>query len=300
MKRLACLLVGLAVSALALAHAGADGTKRGGIEASMVVTGTITVDPDGSVQGYSIDDLVKLPPAARHIIQATVPRWQFVPIMSNGKAVAAQAGMSLRIVADMIGEQHAIVRIAGAEFGCDATGAHKLLPNACAANTTVTPQQRRPPRYPIEALQAWVGGDVFLVLQIGRDGRVQQADVRQVNLYSLASDRARYRHLLADASLRVARTWRYHVPTIGAGAEKDHWVVHVSVNYVIDGTYAANRKYGQWSVYVPGPVQHIPWADEDGRGVSRGSADAIASGASFVRDVRFVLKTPLAANSGQS
>jgi len=293
-----CFVLGLVLPALALAQGGADAPRRD-VEASMVVTGTITLNPNGSVQGYTLREPDKLPPIVLRIVEQAVPAWSFVPVIAGGKAVTAKAGMSLRIVADMLDAQHAVVRIAGAEFGCDASDAHKLLPNACSANTTVTPLQRTPPRYPAEALKSWVGGEVFLVLQIGRDGHVQRAVVRQVNLYSLTRDRTHYRHVLADATLRVARTWRYHIPTTGTEAEKDHWVVQVPVNYTIDGTYAATRKYGQWSVYVPGPVQHIPW-DEDGRGTSRGSADAIASDASFVQDVRFVLKTSLSGSSGQS
>lgn len=297
MKRSASFVLGLILPALTFAQGGGDAAKRG-IEASMVVTGTITVNPRGGVQGYTIQDLEKLPPAARRIIQATVPRWQFVPIMENGMAVAAKAGMSLRIVADMIDRTHATVRVAGAEFGCDAGRARKLVPGECPAGTSVTYVDRRPPAYPIQALRDRVGGEVFLVLQIDRQGHVSQAAVRQINLYSMTDEANHYRKVLAEASLRAVRRWQFAIPTVGPGAAKGHWIVQVPVNYWIGwpGSAPAGH-YGQWNAYLPGPVQDVPWAGADG---SNGSADAIAAGAPFMRDRRFVLKTALASDTGQS
>lgn len=298
MKRSACVLVGLVVSAVAWAHGGAESPNRS-IEASMVVTGTITVSANGSVQGYTIHDLDKLPPAARRIIQATVPRWQFLPIIESGKAVAAQAGMSLRLVADMIDEHRATVRVAGAAFGCDAGRARNLVPNECPAGSSVTYLERRPPQYPIDALQAGVGGEVFLVLQIDRKGHVSQAAVSQVNLFSLTNRAGHYRKVLAETSLRAARRWQFSIPTVGPDAAKDHWVVQVPVNYWVGPRGSAPAQhYGRWNAYVPGPVQDVPWAGADG--AANGNVDAIAAGAPFMRDRRFVLKTALADDTGQS
>lgn len=294
MKRLACLLLTLALPATAFAS-GAP------IQESMLVIGTITVNPDGSVQNYTVHGLDKLPPAARHIIQATVPRWQFVPIIAGGKAIAAKAGMSLRIVADMVDEHHAIVRLAGAAFGCDARPKSNL-PGECPAGTAIRYIRRDVPRYPMDAMRARVGGEVFVVVQIGPDGRVTQAAARQVNLYTMSDDQAHYRKLLADSSLQAARRWIFRVPTVGPNAAKDHWAVTVPVNYVLRGgdSVGATRRYGHWSAYLPGPVQAIPWDHEDASGASGANADAIAGGAPFVRDRRFVLKTALGGGASQS
>lgn len=286
MKGLACLLLGILIAATASA-------AEVHVQDSMVVTGTITVNPDGSVASYTVRDLDKLPPAARHIVQATVPKWQFAPIFANGKPVAAKAGMSLRIVADMIDKTHARVRIASAEFGCEAGRARKLLPDECPKGSSVAYAHRRPPNYPMEALQARVGGEVFLVLQVDRNGHVSRAAARQVNLYSVTDEPAHFRTVLADASLRAAGRWRFNIPTTGPEAAKDHWVVQVPVNYWIGFPGSAPaRHYGEWNAYIPGPVQDVPWADADGR--SSGGFDAIAwAGVPFVRDTRFVLETAL-------
>lgn len=293
MKRVACSLLCMVLPMLGLA-------AEPRIEGSMLVTGTITVNPQGGVQSYAVQDLDKLPPAVQQIIQTTVSRWQFVPINADGKAVTAEAGMSLRIVADMVDAQHATIRIAGAAFGCDARPKSNL-PGECPAGTAVRYAHRDPPSYPMDALQARVGGEVFLVLQIGRDGRVSQAAVRQVNLYSVTDWPAHYRKALANATLRAGSKWQFSIPTTGPNAAKDHWVVQVPINYTLGPCCSApTHRYGQWNAYLPGPVQDVPWAHENVSGASRTSADAIVSGGLFVRDTRFVLKTALADGGGRS
>ena len=284
------LLLMLSVPMLACA----SGTP---VEASMVITGTITVNPDGSVRGYALDKENALPPYVLQIVQKTVPHWEFMPIKTDGKAVTAKTGMSLRIVADMTDAKHATIRVAGAEFGCDAY-ASRSLPGECPPGAEVLPGKRTPPEYPVEAERMGVSGEVFLVLQVGRDGRVTQAAVRQVNLYRLTDDRAPLRRELAYASLKAARNWRFKVPTVGPEAAKQHWIVQVPVNYTLRGSKSPG--YGAWRAYVPGPVQVIPWSDDDATKASHGSADAVARDATFVKDNRFVLKTQFTESTGRS
>lgn len=296
MKRVACLLLCLVLPVLGLA-------TEPHVEASMLVTGTITVNPQGNVQSYTVQGLNKLPPAVQQIIQTTVSRWQFVPIMADGKAVTAEAGMSLRIVADMADAEHATIRIAGAEFGCDARPKSNL-PGECPAGTAVGYVQQKPPSYPVDALKGGVGGEVFLVLQIDRGGHVSQAAVRQVNLYRITDRAAHYRDVLAEATLRAASKWQFRVPTVGPSAAKDHWVMQVPVNYTMGvprdacGAIPCSQA-SAWSTYVPGPVQDIPWSDE-GKAGSLGGSDAIAGGALFMHDDRFVLKSPPPGGAGRS
>lgn len=287
------LLMALTVPGLACAAATP-------VEDSMVVTGTVTVNPAGDVQGYTLYEQDKLPQMVRQIVQDTVPHFQFLPIVVDGKAVTAETGMSLRIVVKTTaGAKQGTIRVAAAEFGCDAGRARNLLPDQCPKGTSVSYVRRQSPNYPWAALQARVGGEVFLVLQIDRNGHVSQAAARQVNLYSLTDWPEHYRKVLAEASLRAASKWQFTVPTTGPNAAKDHWVVQVPINYWIGapGSAPANH-YGQWNAYIPGPVQDIPWAGADG--ASGGNSDAISAGAPFMRDARFVLKTTLSSGAGQS
>lgn len=286
MNRWVFLMLGLVLSTSSMAA----GTP---VEASMIVTGTITVSPDGSVQGYTLHESDKLPPLVQQIVQQTVPHWQFVPIMAAGKPATAETGMSLRVVADITDKQHATIRVTGADFGCNAYQAKSLLPNACMPDMTVEPVQRKPPDYPIGAARAGIGGEVFLTLQIDRGGHVSRAAASQVNLYNQTVDAAAFRKVLTDSAVRAAMKWTFKVATVGPEAAKDRWIVRVPVNYTINNTPASSLKYGQWNSYIPGPKNIIPWDDEDRPDGARSNADAIAGSAPFVRDTRFVLKTNL-------
>lgn len=278
------------------------------IQESMVITGAITVNTDGSVASYMLNDADNLPPAVRQIVQATVPVWQFMPVEARGKPVVARTGMALRIVADLksIHATQATIRVAGAAFGCEARSKAQL-PGECPEGRTVTMSSRLPPRYPMEALRARIGGEVYLAVEIGRDGHVLNVAPRQVNLYSLTDQQARFRKVLADASVEAARKWTFRIPTEGPNAGKQHWIATVPIHYTIGSpsmqTGSRLRRTnksasGQWRAYVPGPVQVIPWDDES---PTPGGADAVAgSGVPFIRDPRFVLKDSVAGDTGQS
>lgn len=288
MRLRAWVLVALVLPGMACAAAPA-------IESSMRVAGTITVNPDGSVAGYTIRDADGLPPAVREIVQTTVPGWQFDPITVDGEPVSAKAGMELRIVADRPSPdaERATIRVADAVFGCEARR-KALLPGECPKGTTVVPTRQRPPRYPVEAMRARVGGEALMVIEIGRDGRVTRVAPRQVNLFRQTERPARYRRAFADAAATVMRTWRFRIPTVGKNATRDHWIVTIPVNYFVappvqTGTHLRARgthAYGKWRTYVPGPVQAIPWDD-------RAQWSSVGGNGLFVNDDRFVLKTAL-------
>ncbi|MGH8184551.1 MAG: energy transducer TonB [Rhodanobacteraceae bacterium] len=303
MMRLACLLLGLALPALAFAKGGV-GAAEHGVEMSMVVTGTIAVDPDGGVYAWTLDRQEKLPPAVIEVVKAIVPAWKFKPVLVDGKPVLAKTRMSLRIVAQPLDAQHWSVRIAGAAFGRYAGRARTRA--ECPPGACIEFNQRRRPRYPVDMGVDGVGGTVYLVQEIGRDGHVIRQAVRQVDLRRTGETTrmAFWRHEFAQASLEAAKDWTYRVPTTGTAAANDHWVVRVPIDYAL---LTPNRPlphsvYGQWEVYVPGPVQDIPWLKENhGVGAPRGSPDAISGGgAPFMADARFVLKTPIGNAAGKS
>lgn len=293
MKRATGFLVGLLAACTMVAGVADDLGKN--FEASMVVTGTITVNPDGSVNGYTLDQQDKLPPAVMKIAAATIPNWKFQPVLDNDAPVSAKSSMSLRLVAHPIDEQHATVRISGALFGSDAWQAKDS--SECRNGACLIARKRQPPSYPVYAARRQVSGTAYLVQEIGRNGRVDQQAVERVNLRNTgsAADVRYWSKMFADASLAAARDWTYQVPTSGEEAKQDHWVVSVPVNFTLDNYEYA---YGQWEPYIPGTVQDIPWAKEDGHISSNGGSDAIpANGNAFVADARFVLLTPLAGDT---
>jgi len=273
----------------------ADGSTRPQIQASMVVTGWIEVTPDGSVGGYALDQPDKLPQPVIDIIRKTTSVWKFKPILVDGKPVPAKTRMSLRIVADLIDRERASLHVGGAEFGRDAGLARTK--EECPPGACLEYGNRHPPRYPLDMLMDRVSGTVYLVQEIDRDGHVAKQAVRQVDLHRIGTPEqmAFWRNEFAQASLKAAQDWTYHVPTSADAPAKDHWVASIPINFRLR---ALDRPpphdgYGQWDVYIPGPVRDIPWSKDGATHADSDSgADAIPdNGAPFVADTRFVLLT---------
>jgi hypothetical protein len=79
-----CLMLAWAVGPAGATNA------RSSAEASMLVTGTLEINADGTVRGYAIDQPDKLPAPVRDVIQKNVPGWTF-------KLDPAAAAMATRI-----------------------------------------------------------------------------------------------------------------------------------------------------------------------------------------------------------
>lgn len=302
MKRVAWWwLAGLLLPILGSAHGGVDVAKRS-VEASMLVTGEIAVNPDGSVYGYSLDHRDKLPQVVVKLIGQTLPRWKFTPVKVDGKPVLAKASMSLRIVAKQIDAGHDAISVKSAAFGTQTARSDKT--SECANGACLMYLERRPPSYPPNLISDLVSGTVYLAVEVDRQGKVSQVAVEQVDLRRIANggELDRWRRELGLVSMKAARDWTFQVPTTGLEAGKDHWVVTVPVNYIIGIPGERNAigaiGYGEWDTYVPGPVHSIPWAEvQHGRAVSQGGIDAVPdNGVPFVADTRFVLLTPIGGN----
>lgn len=304
MKRLGVVLALLVLSLPVLAYepGGVDDVAKT-VQASMVVTGIIAVNPDGSVYGYSLDHRDELPAEVVKLIGNTLPQWEFNPVDVDGKPARARARMSLRIVAQQAQPKHWAASIKGAQFAKDVAGSNGMCPpGACLSYDHVTL-----PTYPLRMVEAHshVAGTVYLMVAVDRDGRVANAAVRQVDLQrtSISSQMDRWRHAFAAATLKVIHQWTFHVPTAGDPPKGGHWVLDIPMefNAKYDGRMImADAGYGQWNVYVPGPVHSIPWVKTgtDAVAVYR-NADAIPNDSKpFVQDPRFVLLNRSGEGSG--
>jgi len=273
------LLLGLLISSSALAANEYQVAKR--VEASMVVTGSIVVNPDGSVNSYTLDKQDKLPSSVVALIDKTVQSWKFRPIFTDGKPETAKAVMSLRILARKLDDDRFALSVAGASFGKD------------APDQSITYVERKPPRYPPSALDSWVSGIVYLDILVSPQGTVDQAAIEQIDLRKVASDDQMkvWRNMLGEAALKAATSWTFHVPQSADFASATNRVVRVPVNFnlVVPGA-TKPAEYGDWDGYVPGPVQHIAWLPAIS---SDRSADAVPNnGLAFQDDERFVLLDP--------
>lgn len=263
LKRLSGLLALMLCASIAMAAPGrAD--VRTQVEVSMLVKGTIDIDAQGQVADYQLAEQATLPPALLAVVDRHVRAWRFEPMRVDGNATGARSPMQVRLVMKRDGDRF-LFRIAGATFGTvrgegEAPTANGPLP---------------PPRYPEYAYTSNVGGTVYLVVRVGRDGSVEDAIAEQVNLRSLGSERemARFREILADPAISVSRKWKFNFPTRGADANAPFVLVRVAIEYLARDM--APEEAGRWLPYVPGPRQQVPWRSWDA--TSQGP-DAIASG----------------------
>lgn len=261
MKRWLPGLLCMVLSGVALAAGPNAASKR--VQASMLVTGTIEVAPDGSVAQYALDHPDELPPAVKGLLAKAIPSWKFEPVAVNGKPVIAKVAMSLRVVAKPLDDGDYSITVAATHFG-DQSNGH-----------VIKAVERRPPVYPPEAIRERVTGTVYLALRVDAAGKVADAAAEQVDLGEIGSDvqMKQWRDRLAWVSVSTAKRWTFSPATDAASPYR---VVRVPVtfNLRING-YSTRVGYGQWNVYVPGPVQLIPWLDNK---LMSGGADALPDG----------------------
>lgn len=265
MKRLLAGWCCMMLASVALA-AGPRAASRQ-MQASMLVSGSITVAADGSVKSYLVDHPERLPREVVGLIDSNVPLWRFEPVVRDGKPVVAQAAMNLRVVAVPVGNGDYTLNIAGTGFGRPSShGSHE--------GPSISYKQRIPPAYPTAAVNARVSGTAYLLLAIDPTGHVQHVDAEQVNLDVVGGDREmnRWRGVLARAAVDAARHWTFNVPDVTDDAAPPYRLARVPVAF----TFQTDRQpqYGQWHQYLPGPRMVPAWAVKLDVGESADTAGA--------------------------
>ncbi|MBB1059859.1 protein tonB [Marilutibacter spongiae] len=246
MRRLGLILMLLCVAGTAWSQ-GAKAVREQA-EASLLVTATIDIEPDGRVSGYRIDRPEALPSYAVELLERRIPSWRFEPVKVDGVAVPAQAPANIRLVARKTGDDEYAIRIAAVSFQ--------------PRNSDRGKQDLRPPGYPATLAKAGVGGTVYLIAKVRADGTVEDAFAEQVNLQAVTSERvmAKMRHTLARVSVAAARRWTLKRPgdvTLVDGC----WLVRIPVDFIAPGK--RHPEYGEWQAYIPGPRDESPWARGD-------------------------------------
>ncbi|WP_284568449.1 energy transducer TonB [Xanthomonas graminis] len=195
------LLALLAATAFATATGSGPGAVRKQVESSLLVTGKIDIEPDGTVSALAIDHADKLPEGVLGFVRASVQRWTFEPALRDGKPVPARTPVTLRLVAKRQQGDRDQVEIRHASFAA-------YDPKDPRAVTSIrTP----PPAYPEAAYRVGASGSAYLVLNVARDGSVADAAVEQVNLRIVASESEmqKLREIFARSALAAARKWRF-------------------------------------------------------------------------------------------
>jgi len=246
------VLLACAMAATCAAWAKGPGSVRKQLEASMLVTGLITIRPDGSVAAVDVDKPQRLPEGIAAFVGRNAADWRFEPVQVDGKAAQVRARMSVRLIAKPLGDGKMEVSVRSADFGDE---------QAQPAAERITAREMTPPGYPLSAAEKGVQGTAYLLLRVGRDGAVKEAVAEQVNLRYIASEPQmnQHRYRFARTALAAARRWTFQPPTEGDAARQTEWAVRVPVDF----TFGGERRYGQWEAYVPGPRERVPWADQD-------------------------------------
>lgn len=234
------------------AIAGGPAAVRKQVEASMLLTGTVDIASDGTVDGYDFVETAAVNADVRKLLARVVPAWRFEPVLVNGQPADVRAETSIRLVMNRTADDAYLMRIVGASFGSPEDG------------ESPTSLSLAPPSYPRNLAMKGVGGTVYLALKIDRDGQVVDAVAEQVNLRTIASETSmqRYRDQLAQAALRAADQWTFRGPVAGPEVDAPHWSVRVPVDF-LPPENSKPIEAGAWHAYVPGPRQPVPWASDD-------------------------------------
>lgn len=282
MSRYICLMFIVAMSVvLGAADAQTARQARAEVEASMLVTGHVEIDPAGHVVSHTLDQPGKLPPYVVDLIDRAVPSLRFEPILERGVPVAVRSKMGLRLVATPAGDGDMRIRLRSAHFGETA---------AESEASGVRALDMKPPHYPESIARMGGKGIAYLLVKIDRDGRVEDVVAEQVNLTAIGtlSEMDRIRNALSRNAVVAARRWTFSVPTEGEDADRGYWVIRVPVEYTLHDD--RETEYGAWSAYHPGPRLQPDWA----RPVPEGfSPDALTAGAVAPEASRFRLLTPI-------
>ncbi len=256
-------------------HALADEAEfREQLRASMVVTGSIDIEPDGTVSALSLDQQEKLPGPVVDVTRKSVAQWRFEPVLVDGVASRARVLVTLRVVAAPAGDGAIGISLANATFmhrKTDDRREHLRL------------FRYTPPRYPPFALDRNASGNVILLLKINRQGLVVEGAVEQVNLHAIGNARTvrLLRKFFGESAMDAARYWNFKTPTVGPDSEGPYWTARIPVSFVLDES-SDPTPYGQWVGYLPGPVQVASWLEKAAPDASdsgaNGSIQLVGSG----------------------
>jgi hypothetical protein len=148
----------------------------------------------------------------------------------------------------------------------------------------VTSLKLQPPVFPTPAADMGGRGEVLLIVQVGRDGKVMDVIAEQVNLRVAGDARQmqKLREVFARQSVNAARRWTFRAPTTGAAKDEPFWTVRVPVNFDYSDT-ERGIGYGQWRVHIPGPRAQASWRSAEQR--EKDVSGPLAAGGVYMADV---------------
>lgn len=217
---------------------------------SMLVSGIVDINPDGSVRDYRMDQAPKIPGIVQAVLKQTVPSWHFQ--VDTAHDVIAQTKMSVRVVAKPVDGGKMAFSVEGVHFGAADPQASDQLKF----------RSRPAPDYPQAALKEYASATAYMAVRVGRDGHVLDVAGEQVNFTNpvARARRAYLEKVFVKASAAAIRHWTFDVPTGGPEAGSAYFLARVPVAFELRSWNSSDKPpaYGSWQPYVPGPRLPTP------------------------------------------
>lgn len=245
---------------------------------TMRVDGELTIGTEGQVLNYEIRS--KLDPALQALLDKAIPKWHLAPVRQGGKPVNAKTPMRITLAATQIPQGYEVrldnvvfapiskedrEAVAAAKRALREGGEAITIGDAPPSQPVVIDHDRMlPPRYPLGLMRAGVGGAVLLHLRLNPDGTVADVVASQSSLFDIKGashilDQAR--ELLEKESIRVARSWSWHV--VAPHPElltADDLTVRVPIEFKIGDPGKKNDDNAAvWRQEFRGPNLPVPW-----------------------------------------
>lgn len=204
------------------------------------VKGEIGIDPQGNV--YAVDVKTVVHPQVAEMVRKSAMQWKFSPIIRNGKAVYAKTNMSLTLAAKKV----------DAGYQLQVENARFLGPRRQAVSM-------EPPRYPLDAVRAGIGGNVLIAVRVDAEGKVIDAAMVQYSLpYRNLGDKAaeRWGKVFGGASIEAVKRFRY-MPANPAEGEEPEATIIVPMDFRLGDT--PPQPVAGWHDEGASKRMPIPW-----------------------------------------
>lgn len=241
---------------------------------TMQVDGSVTIDPQGKVEQYSVD--TNLPGPLRENLDRTVRSWKFNPVIVEGTPRRALARMRVTLSASKEGEVYRVA-VDNVTFPVDP----KLKTTRTDADLLqISGKKLLPPGYPMGLAQQGVSGAVLLAVDVGPDGRASRVLAVQSMLYDVRGRDTVLRQAIKQfesVAVSAAKRWSFNVPATDKPRTASERTVMVPVQFVMSND--AGEAVGTWRTVVRQPKRAIEWlpamparqlvgiADTEGTGV---------------------------------
>lgn len=200
------------------------------------VKGEIAIDKAGAVYDYKIATV--LTPEISALVDRSVRKWTFEPVVRNGAPVHAKNDMYLTLIASRV-ETGYQLRVERVRFG----GSRK---------------ERRisPPPYPKEANRAGIAATVLVAVRIDQEGNVLDAVAAQSSLNGVKArqrDADNWLKSFDKVSVAAAKKWKFEAADTAAGDAPETTQL-VPVEFRTDSLESEG-----WRQASAGTAHPIPW-----------------------------------------